>query len=216
MFSVSAGNWCCVVHASGAVREFGGWLFLDSCSAEWLLEKAETEPDESGTHAPLTQHVNGGAFHNFGPPSHAAWHQFQDAADALQSLHAENQARCYKDDGGGGGSWCWSVFVSLLRGKRLTERKYQSSRKKMVAFVNNRIWHFTPLAIFPDNCHVNCTQIVFKRKRNSYSIRWFWYTSFVIGLKIKIINSTFVFLYKLISETLHNIRYSLLLMFVLI
>lgn len=165
MFSVSEGNWCwCVVHASGAVREFGGWLFLDSCSAEWLLEKAETEPDESGTHAPLTQHVNGGAFHNFGPPSHATWHRFQDAADALQSLHAENQARCYEDDGGGGGSWCWSVFVSLLRGKRLTERKYQSSRKKMVAFVNNRIWHFTPLAIFPDNCHVNCTQIVFKRK----------------------------------------------------
>lgn len=78
VFSISEGNRCwCVVRASGAVREFGGCLFLDGCSADKLLEKAESEPDESGAHAPLTWCVNRGAFHNFGPPSRTTRHWFR-------------------------------------------------------------------------------------------------------------------------------------------
>lgn len=78
MFTISGGDWCwCVVHASRAVREFGGCLFLAGCSADWLLKKTETQPDEAGTHAPLTQYVNRGGFHNFGPPSHATRHWFR-------------------------------------------------------------------------------------------------------------------------------------------
>lgn len=157
MFPISEGNGCwCVVHASGAVREFGGHLFLAGCSADWLLEKTETLPDRAGCTALMLHWPNMSArecFITLAP--HPTRHD-TDSGRRRGVTHIHTVRRGVtrideeeeEEEGG-------DLFFSVTWKEEMRERKLWRKRRKMVAFVNNRIWHFLPVAVFPDNCHAD-------------------------------------------------------------